>query len=320
MTGKQSLPHIGGVWKLHYMLFFILMLGLPYLKGYGQALHPHLLVTDADKQKVLNKIHKQAWADTIYKKMLRTVTPFVKRHVHNPQWILSRYLMNRIPGKRYTEFFSDEQGTQLVRYEGNAPVPTVRVSPHKRGPITPDGYSYRLPRIEELIPYDTSMKMRLQRNAPDSGWVMTDPKSFVGKINGRINKLALEAAIIYWLTRKTAYAAFAEDILDQRASGAYYQKPIVGPCRTGFLHIQTLGDRNALPLILAYDFIYNFLEKNGYDMTPYQTVLEKVASTMTFRGFAHNNWFAAQSSTMIAAALSLQDTTRRNYYLNFYLN
>src|SRR5699024_10509397 len=62
------------------------------------------------------------------------------------------------------------------------------------------------------------------------------------------------------------------------------------------------------------------LEKNGYDMTPYQTVLEKVASTMTFRGFAHNNWFAAQSSTMIAAALSLQDTTRRNYYLNFYLN
>ena len=47
--------------------------------------------------------------------------------------------MNRIPGKRYTRFISDKEGTQLIGYEGDAPVPTVRVSPHKRAPITPQG-------------------------------------------------------------------------------------------------------------------------------------------------------------------------------------
>lgn len=285
----------------------------------AQKMHPHLLVRPSDKQAILEKIRDQPWAAQVYQSIVKGVTPYVEQHERDSTWILSRYLMNRVAGKRYTTFYSDRGGAKLTGYGGDAPVPTVRVSPNKRGPITPDGHAYRLPSIGQLTPGDTSMLMRLQRNAPDSGWVLTDPKSFVGTLNGKINQLALDAAIIYWLSGKEIYAKFAADILDQWAHGAFYQQPIVGPCRTGYLDMQTLGDANYTPLILAYDFLYEFLRKKGYDTSPYETVFDRMARTMTFRGFVNNNWFAAQTPAMVTAALSLEDTARRNYYLHFYL-
>ncbi len=286
----------------------------------AQDVHPHILVTPADKAIILEKINQQDWAKNIFDEMQKKVRPYVDRHTADPEWILSRYLMNRVPGKRYTNFFSDSDGTALVSYSGDAPWPTVRVSPHKRPPITSDGYSYRLPAIEELLPNDTSMKMLLQSNAPGAKKEWIDPQSFVDRINGNINQLALDAAIIYWLTGKDEYARFAADILTQWARGAYYQNPIEGPCRTGFLSIQTLGDGNHEPMPLAYDFLYDYLRQHQYNTNWYETVFEKIAHTMTFRGFWNNNWFAAQTPALVFAALSLEDKTKREYYLDYYLN
>ncbi|MGZ5135886.1 MAG: heparinase II/III domain-containing protein, partial [Flavitalea sp.] len=203
---------------------------------------------------------------------------------------------------------------------GDAPFPTIRVSPHKRPPITKDGYSYKMPSIEELVPYDTSMQMHLQSNGPGGKKEWVNPQTFVEGINGKINELALNAAIIYWLTGKEEYARFAADILNQWGRGASYQFPIEGPCRTGFLSIQTLGDGHYEPMPLIYDFVYEFLQQKKYQTSWYEGVFEKIASTMTFRGFWNNNWFAAQTPAMIFAALSLEDKSRRDYYLNFYLN
>ncbi len=56
--------------------------------------------------------------------MVKKVTPYVERHKTDPEWILSRYLMNRVPGKRYTRFISDGDGTELIGYAGDAPYPT----------------------------------------------------------------------------------------------------------------------------------------------------------------------------------------------------
>ena len=86
----------------------------------------------------------------------------------------------------------------------------------------------------------------------------------MGTINGRINALAYEASVIYWLTGEEKYAKFAADILNQWVSGVVYQEPIDGPGRTGFLDIQTLGDEKEKPLILAYDFLYPYLVKYKY--------------------------------------------------------
>jgi len=300
-----------------FVLFFLL---IPVSKNYAQKTHPHILVNSQDKVGILNKIDQEIWAKKVFDSMLKEVAPYVERHKTDPEWILSRYLMNRVPGKRYTEFYSDNDGTALINYGGDAPFPTVRVSPHKRSPITKDGYSYRMPTIDELLPYDTSMVMNLQSNAPGNAWEKIDPQSFVESINAQINRLVLDASIIYWLTGKEEYAFFAADLLSQWARGAFYQNPIEGPGRTGFLSIQTLGDGRYEPMILAYDFLYDFLRQKKYETKYYEVVFEKIAHTMTFRGYWNNNWFAAQTPAMIFSALSLEDEKVRDTYLNYYLN
>ena len=301
--------------KTIYSIILALFVCLPALA----EKHPHILVKDEDKAAVLDKIEKQAWAKQIFNQMKERLDGYVVRHQTEPDWILDRYLMNRIPGKRYTRFISDKEGTQLIGYEGDAPVPTVRVSPHKRSPITPQGRAYVVPEIEDIVPKDTSMTMNLL-NPGTQEYERVDPQAFVAAINGKINTLAYEASVIYWLTGDEKYAKFAADILNQWVSGVVYQEPIDGPGRTGFLDIQTLGDEKEKPLILAYDFLYPYLVKYKYPLENYDKAFEKVAWTLSFRGYAGNNWFAAESSTLVAAALSLKDARKRNYYLDFYLN
>jgi hypothetical protein len=281
--------------------------------------NPHILVNDGDKQVVLDKIKNQAWAGSILEEISKSVTPYVERHATDPQWILSRYLMNRIPGKHYTKVFADDAGARLINWTGNAPVPTVRVGTYLRSPITEKGSPYRKPNIEDLVPYDTSKVMLLYN--PEIGkkeWV--DPQAFISDINGDINDLALDAAILFWLRGDTRYAKFAADILDQWAKGAFYQEAIVGPCRTGFLDMQTLGDASYRSIILAYDFVKPFMRQNGYDLHWYETVFEKFASTLAFRGFWNNNWYAAESSTMVFATLNLENKQKKDYYLQFILS
>ena len=279
--------------------------------------HPHILVNQQDKLKILEKIRLQPWAAKSFSSMQQRLAVYVNRHKKDPEWILSRYLMNRIPGKRYTNFVSDADGTQLIAYSGDAPYPTVRVAPHKRPPVSKDGYTYRQPTIEELVPYDTSMMMLLQVNSPDKRKEWTDPQTFVDNINERINALALDAAILYWLTADSSYARFSADILSQWARGAYYQHPINGPCRTGFLSIQTLGDGSYEAMPLIYDFLYDYLRSKKYETKWYEPVFEKIAYTMTFRGFWNNNWFAAQSPALVFSALALEDQNKRDYFLSF---
>jgi len=302
---------------MNYKNLFTLFLLLLGLQAVTQ--NPHILVDSSDKQAVLTKIEQQLWAKSIFDDMKKDVDEYVNRHKTDPQWILSRYLMNRVPGKRYTKVYSDNSGSRLVKWEGDAPVPTVRVNTYLRTPITEKGTSYRKPTLEELVPNDTAKLMNLFNPETDKKeW--TDPQAYITSINGEINDLALDAAIIYWLTGETKYARFAADILDQWAKGAYYQEPIIGPCRTGFLDMQTLGDQTFRPIILAYDFVKPFMVQQNYDQQWYQPVFEKFAFTLAFRGFWNNNWYAAESSTLVFAALSLENQQKKDYYLQFVLS
>jgi len=298
--------------------WILVLLMFPVVQLFAQQNNPHILVNPENKQAVLAKISNQTWAKTIYNNMRNHVEPYADRHQTDKNWILSRYLMNRIPGKRYTTVYSDSNGQRLVKWEGDAPVPTVRVNTYLRSPITEKGTSYRKPTIEELVPNDTSKLMFLfNPETEKKEWV--DPQAYITSINSDINRLAQEAAVIYWLSGEEKFAVFAADIVDQWAKGAYYQEPIVGPCRTGFLDMQTLGDASYRSLILAYDFIKPFMRQKNYNLSYYETVFEKIASTLAFRGFWNNNWYAAESSTMVFAALSLENKQKRDYYLQFFL-
>jgi hypothetical protein len=299
-------------------IYFSIALVFIAMQVHAQRSYPHILVNDGDKSAIHQKIEKQEWAKKIYDTTVGKVSPYVERHQTDPEWILSRYLMNRVVGKRYTHAYDNGNGQTLTRYSGDAPVPTVRVSTHLRNPVTVKGSTYIKPSIEELIPYDTARFMWV-KNPETNEKDLIDPQQLISIINGEINELAFNAAVIYWLTGEEKYAKFAADILDQWAKGAFYQEPIVGACRTGFLDIQTLGDNRYQTLILAYDFVFPYMKKKGYDLWPYQKVFEKFASTLTFRGFWNNNWYAAVSSTLVYAALSLEDVGKRDYYLQFFL-
>jgi hypothetical protein len=298
--------------------FLTLYLFLVLFNLMAQTGYPHILVKDSDKPAILDKVKHQPWARKILMEMDNDVKPYVERHLSDPQWILSRYQMNRVEGKRYTHAYSDESGTKLTGLSGDAPVPTVRVSTHKRPPITEKGSRYIQPKMEDLVPNDTARLMWLKN--PETGQKdLVDPQTMIASINGDINDLALSAAIIYWLKGDERYARFTADILDQWGRGASYQEPIIGPCRTGFLDMQSLSDGTYRSLILAYDFVKPYLERQGYPLDFYQTVFEKFAHTMIFRGFWNNNWYAAQSSTLVYAALSLEDPAKRDYYLQYFL-
>ena len=93
--------------------------------------YPHIIVNDRDKKAVLQKIENEPWAKAIFDQTKERLSFYVEKHQSEPDWILDRYLMNRIPGKRYTEFISDESGTQLIAYRGDAPVrsPDFRIRP-----------------------------------------------------------------------------------------------------------------------------------------------------------------------------------------------
>ena len=305
--------------KIASILAFSVTIILSSTYSSGQISNPHILVSDGDRNAVIEKITTREWAKSILDDLSTEVTPYVERHKKDAGWILSRYQMNRVPGKRYTRVYSDNGGLKLVKWEGDAPVPTVKVPDQIRVPVTATGGSYQRPSLEELIPNDTSRLMLLTNNETKKKELI-DPQSLTGDINGEINDLALNAAIVYWIRGDESYAKFAADILQQWAMGAYYQEPVIGPCRTGFLDAQTLGDGTYRSLILAYDFVLPYMKQKHYDLRYYEPVFEKIAKTLAFRGFWNNNWYAAESSTMVFAALSLENQSKKDYYLQFFLS
>ena len=281
--------------------------------------YPRLLVTDGEREQIINKIEEKKWAARIYDDMTDRVTPYVERHQKNPEWILSRYQMNWEPGAHYTTHISDPVGTELIDRGGNAPYPTVRVTTHKRPPVAPDGYRYRAPALEDIKPFDTDSLWYMQSSGPGGEWSWAEPRQHTRVINGRINSLAVESAIIFWLTGDKSYARFASDILFQWARGAYYQDPVEGAGRTGLFCIQSLGDRSYDNLAIAYDFVRDFMKDTDYETRFLQPVFEKMAQTTKRRGFITNNWYAAQTTTLAYTALSLDDPEKQDYYLSFYL-
>ncbi len=281
--------------------------------------HPRILANSDDKQTILLNIENQTWAKELYGEMLKKIEPIATRHAKQPDWILSRYQMHRIPGKHYTDFYTDSGGAKLIKMEGNAPVPTIRGTTHKRPPFDPEGFRFRTPELEEFPVYDTLYEMFLQSTAPSGKWYWTDPQTIVGSINGANNTICLESAIIYWLTGEEKYAKLAADIIIQWVNGAYYQNPYQGACRDGFFAVQSLSDLAYSTLPLAFDFLYDYLKKNEAPFDKFDQVFERLTQTQLERGFWNNNWFAAQSPTYIYSALAISDKTKRDEYLHYFM-
>lgn len=293
--------------------------GNPMLVENIKGDHPRILANDSDKQVVLSKIENQEWAGKLYDDLLKKIEPLADGHLKQPEWILSRYQMYRIPGKHYTDFYTDSDGTALIKMEGNAPAPTVRGSTHKRPPLDPDGFRFRRPELVEFPVHDTLYEMYLQSTAPSGKWYWTDPQLMVSHINRTINTICLESAIIYWLTGDEKYARLASDIILQWLNGAYHQNPYQGACRVGFFAVESLSDLDYSTLPVAFDFLYHYLKQNNAPLDKFDAVFERLTQTQLERGFWHNNWFAAQSPTYVYSALAISDKEKRDQYLHYFM-
>jgi len=161
--------------------------------------------------------------------------------------------------------------------------------------------------------------MFLQSTAPTRKWYWTDPQTVVGSINGAINTICLESAIIYWLTADEKYAKLASDIIIQWVNGAYYQNPYQGAGRDGFFAVQSLGDLVYSTMPLAFDFLYDYLKESDAPLDKFESVFEKLTQTQLERGYWNSNWFAAQSPTYIYCALAISDKAKRDEYLHYFM-
>lgn len=289
------------------------LLALPFFAPAQNTGHPRLIVDNGDKAAVLDKIAKQPWAAKTYEAMLEELAPYVERHKKDPRWILSRYQMNWAEGKHYTDFYGT-QALTLDSVSGNAPYPTVRVATFGRIPA-----NHARPPLEELVPYDTARLMLLTNRTTGEKELM-DPWKYVDAINTEINQLAMNAAVVYWLTGREEYARFAADILNQFARGAYYQNPIHGRFTYGYIGMETLFDAAYQPLMFVYDFLQPYMKRKRYEMKYYPDIWEKFANTMLIQGYRDCNWYAAENTTMVYAALLLDDPEKRDLYLEHFMD
>lgn len=327
--------------KLNLNILILSVLALVFsMPLVSQETHPRLILSDSEKEALINKIAKYDWAKNSYKGFMSAVDIYVDRHKTDPMWIISRIQLywNKpyyTTGSRSGDFF--------VSPTGEAPIPTIRHNSHLRIPTAPDGYNYLTPSIDNVTPYSVNGKQRLQSSSPAKTWYdNVDPRVITASINGNILKMALISSFLYYMTGQEKYAIFASDIFMVFAEALAHHTLISGTGSQGLqsalLTLQTLNEApysEQLPLI--YDFIYNYLkktdgkrklvmitpegEKHEYliKLTP---AIEKMflnwCQTMVERGNPGNNWDMVNSYSLIMSALMLTNQASRNTYIQYY--
>lgn len=238
--------------------------------------HPRILVTYNDKQNLINKINQVSWARQIYDDLKMEIDPIVEIHSKNPGYVVSRMQMHWEEGKRYTHFYTE--GNYVVRREGNAKYPTVRVAYAR-----PAYGSVPLAPIDKIIPYgDGSLPKLVSENIDinrkistgtgdatltnlgcDGEWVQIPfEKTGLGTetFNRNFIYLAWKSSILYYLTSEKKYAKLAADIIWVFVRGASQQEQI-NPNDIG-------GDfiPNLVHPYMKFDTIYNGkpISRNGY--------------------------------------------------------
>lgn len=290
------------------------------------AEHPRLLVKPSDRQAIQAKLEQSPWARESYAALKARVDACLEHCQTNEQFMSSRLFMN----------WQTHYITPIVRNsrtdggEGGAPVPTPRF-----GGARDWATKYQAPpRLEDLRPYnDNDGKVWLfNKETGKEEWA--DP-SETGRmfetVNERIIQTAADAGFIYWVTGDEAYARYASDILWTYMNGfSYLQPPKIveggGANIIGFDSFEVIHEDIVTPLAESYDFIYDYLRKQGKDVGLIQTQLKRMADRVIDGGNAAGNWNLNQARIIAYAGLPLEDNANypdgkgRQYYVDVVLN
>ena len=272
---------------------------------------PSILISNAQKDALKNKIAHNAWAETMYQHIAQSVQPYVDRHVDGPDWIVSRLQMHW--KTHATRTFVNGQVWSHV--EGRAPVPTPRFAGARDWAT-----GYASPALEDLIPFcEDERGLWLQnRQKPGQPWEWVHPREtghIVEGINERIMGLAEQAAFLYWYTGEDKYARFAADILWTYVRGMHFRKnpETYGDHRRaqiiGLATFEVIHERITAPLAVTYDFLRAYLAHTGRDLALIDGVFKRWADRIIEGGFARGNWNLHQAKYIVHLALSLESDT-----------
>lgn len=306
------------------------------------AEHPSLYVSNADKDKVREKIRNEPWASEAWKNLLAEIDPVVDRTLKDPQWAVSRLAMYWRAGERYTQCYLKDENWD--RGEGNAPVPTVRL------PGMRVWNDYANVPLEERIPFNESgdmlAKSRKDPSAPPKLVPYKESGHLVRTNNGEILMLAEKAAFAHWITGEEKYAKFAADIYWAWLLGTYHMQPPLDPGRSsggpggyapggilGYYDYEQIHDDLMLHAAPVHDFLHDYLVAHPH---PHLADLRKDLDTVAgevfkrfidigfVRGGKDGNWNVNGWNVMMRGILCLEpdsfypDGKGREHYLRYY--
>lgn len=297
--------------------------GLP---GLSASRHPEILVARGDRETVKARLDDSPWARKSCAELKSRVDAYVVLCATNPQFMSSRLFMN----------WQTHYVTPLVRNsrsvggEGRAPVPTPRF-----GGARDWASKYQAPaRLEDLKPYnDSTGKVWLfNKESKKDEWAEpADTGRLFESVNERILQTAADAGFIYWVTGDEKYARYASEILCTYMEGFSYMQPpkIVGGGGgqvIGFDSFEVIHEDIVTPLAEGYDFICDYLRRQGRDTAMIQAQLKRMADRVIDGGDASGNWNLNQARIIAYAGLGLEDNTNypdgkgREFYVNVVLN
>ena len=290
--------------------------------------HPEIYVTDDEKPAFLERIQTSKRTADFVQHVEDHVRPFVDRHSTDPEWIISRLQMYW--KTKYERVYVN--GMDYSHGEGEAPVPTVRFSGSRDWAT-----DYLQPNLEDVIPYmDDERGIYLQNGARDGKpweWApISETGHIIERINEEILELAEEAAFLYWLNGEEKYAIFASDILMKYLEGMHHREPPLTVGNHGNAHLmglqtfEVIHERIVAPIAVSYDFLYDYLVKEGHDIQMAQAVFRKWADQEIKYGVPGNNWNMMQARYITYLAIALEDDEQyedgkgQQYYVDQVLN
>ena len=298
---------------------------LVFCAGIAMA-HPQILVSSDEQDAIKAKLEQSPWAKQSYAELKSRVDFYVGLCETNPQFMSSRLFMNW-----QTHYITPVvEKSRIIGGEGRASVPTPRF-----GGARDWATKYAAPaKLEDLKPYnDNDGKVWLfNKETKTNEWAHPGLTGRMFEtVNEGIFQTAADASFVYWITGDEKYAKYVDEILGTYLNGFSQMQPPkitdeVGAQIIGFESFEVIHEDVVTPLAESYDFLYDYLLKNGRDVKLLQAQFKRMADRVIEGGSRDGNWNLNQARIIAYAGLTLEANTNysdgkgREYYVDVILN
>jgi hypothetical protein len=284
--------------------------------------HPRIYGSNTLKEVFSSSVKQTEWKAELIETKQANLEKYMALCAADPEWLVSRLQMNW--KTKHDKVYL--RGGDFSHSEGEAPVPTVRFSG------TRDWASkYSFPSLENIEPYsDDERGMYLKnRDTGEMEWVHPSKVGHgIEGVNRKIMALVEDAAFLYWYTGDKKYAEFAAPVYDTYMNGMYYREAPVDLDNStqqkisGLATFEVIHEQIVVSLTLTYDFMFDYLKENSYDMDISVGVFQKWGDQIINNGIPDNNWnfFQARFLTYIGLALDNNDYYENGKGQQYYLD